>query len=133
MTWRPRPQPGGRPLSSRRCGAQRDLVDAADLERAVVEAGTVGLQQGQVVVVGRAAQERDDAVAAVRELEPEHARVEVDLLVERPGEQQDVPEPSRMASSPSGHPRSPPGTTCPGLFSASGGSAGGVSPASAGH
>src|SRR5262245_24220404 len=93
--------PAGRaPVLQQPLRAQRDLVDAADLERAVVEAGPVRLEQRQVVMVRRAAQERDDAVAAIGELEPEHARVEVDLLVERTREQQDVAQTAGMRLEP---------------------------------
>jgi hypothetical protein len=56
-------------------------------------------------MVGRAAQERDDAIAAIGELEPQHPRVEIDLPVERPGEEQDVAQPPRMRLEPLGHPR----------------------------
>src|SRR5262245_16841680 len=93
---------GWAPMVQPALPAQRDLVDAADLERAVVEAGPVRLEQGQIVMVGRAAQERDDAVATVGELQPKHARVEVDLPVERAGEEQDVAKASRMRLEPLG-------------------------------
>src|SRR5205809_338175 len=66
--------------------AHRDLVYAANLERAVVKVRALRGEQREVVVIRRAAQERDDAGAAVGELHTEHARVEVDHPLEGAGE-----------------------------------------------
>src|SRR5207237_102362 len=75
--------------------AHRDLVHAANLERAVMEAGALGGEQREVVMIGRAAHERDDAGTAIGQLHPEHACVEVRHPLEVAGEEQDVAEPTR--------------------------------------
>src|SRR5438094_5978826 len=54
--------------------AHRHLVDAADLERAMVEARTLRLEEREVVVVGAAAHEGHDLPAAVGEPHAEDAR-----------------------------------------------------------
>src|SRR5882672_12325741 len=49
-------------------------------------------------MIGRAAQERDDLLAAVAEPHAECARVEIDLLAEIAAEEQHVAEPSGRGS-----------------------------------
>src|SRR2546430_15056022 len=60
-----------------------------------MEAGRGRGEEGEVVVVGRAAHEGDDLLRAVRQLEPEHARVEVDLAGDVRGEEEDVAQAPR--------------------------------------
>src|SRR5262249_16994308 len=84
------PAPLAHPL-----GAQRDLVDPAHLERAVVEARPLGTGQRQVVVVGAAAQEGDVAGYLVGELHAERVHVEALLALDVRREQQDVAQAPR--------------------------------------
>src|SRR5262249_14152935 len=70
----------------------RDLVHRADLEGGVVEPRALGGEERDVVVVGGAAEERDDALHAVGELEPQNPGVEVELAVDVRREEEHVAE-----------------------------------------
>jgi hypothetical protein len=81
--------------------SDRDFVDRADLERCVVKAGSLRGQEREVVVVGRAAHEGDEALDPVGQLEAEHPRVEADLAIDVRGEQENVAElPGRGPDAP---------------------------------
>src|SRR2546427_8001860 len=66
----------------------------SDLERPVVEAGSLRYEEREVVVVRGAAQEDDYLARPIGELHPEHARVEVELALEVAGEEEHVAEPA---------------------------------------
>ncbi len=75
--------------------AHRNLVHGAQLERGVVEAGGVRGEQGQGVVIGVAAQERDDPPRAIGELHAERLGIEAHQALHVGGEEQHVPELAR--------------------------------------
>src|SRR2546426_687196 len=84
-------------LVEQAAGAHADLVHVADFEARVVEARPVRLDVAEDVVVAAAlhAHEGDDVLRAVRELQADDARIEVDHLLHLRCEPQSVAEARR--------------------------------------
>src|SRR5262249_30194625 len=82
-----------------------NLVDAADFEAGMVEAGPVGLHEGQdmmIAVAGAAQKSQDAAAGRVGKLHAKEARVEVGCAARVRCEEQHMAETPRLRTGASG-------------------------------